>query len=102
MKNSVFSSTFFGTYLYTFRSVHSVSKRLSWWVVSAEHDDEEPGTFQCNVYSLSFHGKFGDVRLLDRVHSERIFIRSKSPVIAARIVLRHFLTDYYTDNDLPF
>lgn len=91
-----------GDYSFTFRTVDPLSKFLSWWVVTVKYDVEEPGTWHCLVFQMSFRGHLGDVRILDRLHDERIISRSKSPSVVARCALRHFLYDLYSTDDLPF
>lgn len=91
-----------GDYSFTFRTFNPLSKRMSWWVVTVEYDVEEPGTWHCLVFQMSFRGHLGEVRILDRLHEERITTRSKSPMVVARCAMRHFLYDLYSVDDLPF
>lgn len=79
-----------------------INKMYHYYYVLADRDMEESGVWQCNVFIRHFLA-CGNVEVMEHVHSERVFRSSKSPSCSvAREVLRHYLYDTFSNDDLPF
>lgn len=79
------------------------SKKLRYWLISVDHSKVE-SEWLVKIFTVSYYGRFNEIRVLNTVHEERIVYERNSPSYVARLVFRHYLTWLSSPgpDDLPF
>lgn len=67
------------------------SKKLRYWFISVDRSKVE-SEWLVKIFTVSYYGRFNEVRVLNTVHEERFVYERNSPSYVARLVFRHYLT----------